>query len=154
MTIRKESGRKLIQLSVKPNFYEQIVTYCDELDMPVTVWARELIKRELGAPSIRIDVQPYVSRKEAKDCKFWEEIIEQMFLPLQQKSDIHEFTTYQLTAWVMNYSGIVLSDADKFKNQGGNPVWRDRMHRAIKKLVAKGYLEKSHNAATYLIRQF
>jgi hypothetical protein len=47
MTIRKETGRKLVQLSMKPEFYELIRQHCEHLDMPVTVWARELIKREL-----------------------------------------------------------------------------------------------------------
>lgn len=47
MTIRKTDGRKLIQLSVKPEFWDLIKAHCDDLDMPVTVWARELIKREL-----------------------------------------------------------------------------------------------------------
>jgi hypothetical protein len=47
MTIRKSNGRKLIQLSVRPEFYELIRDHCERLDMPVTVWARELIKREL-----------------------------------------------------------------------------------------------------------
>jgi hypothetical protein len=47
MTIRKETGRKLVQLSMKPEFYELIRQHCERLDMPVTVWARELIKREL-----------------------------------------------------------------------------------------------------------
>ena len=47
MTTRKENNRKLIQLSVKPEFWEVIKAHCDRLDMPVTVWARELMKREL-----------------------------------------------------------------------------------------------------------
>jgi hypothetical protein len=47
MTIRRSNGRKLIQLSVRPEFYELIRDHCQQLDMPVTVWARELIKREL-----------------------------------------------------------------------------------------------------------
>lgn len=153
MTIQKETGRKLIQLSVKPNFYEQIMTYCDELDMPVTVWARELIKRELGVPSVPIDVESFVLRKEAKNCQFWEDVLENTFLPLQLQSNNDEFTTHQLTAWILNYSGIELLEADRFKNKGGNPIWRDRMHRAIKKLVAKGHLEKSHNSGSYLIRR-
>jgi hypothetical protein len=49
MTIRKETGRKLIQLSVRPEFYELIRDHCNRLDMPVTVWARELMKRDLAA---------------------------------------------------------------------------------------------------------
>lgn len=49
MTIRKTNGRKLIQLSVRPEFYELIRDHCQRLDMPVTVWARELMKRDLAA---------------------------------------------------------------------------------------------------------
>ena len=49
MTIRKSNGRKLLQLSMRPDFYEQIRLHCQQLDMPVTVWARELIKRELAS---------------------------------------------------------------------------------------------------------
>lgn len=53
MTIRKTDGRKLIQLSVKPEFWEVIREHCETIDMPVTVWAREAMKRELADPSIR-----------------------------------------------------------------------------------------------------
>lgn len=49
MTTRKSDGRKLIQLTMRPDFYEQIRQHCQQLDMPVTVWARELIKRELAS---------------------------------------------------------------------------------------------------------
>ena len=52
MTIRKANGRKLIQLSMKPEFYELVRQHCEQVDMPVTVWARELIKRELSQPTI------------------------------------------------------------------------------------------------------
>lgn len=51
MTIRKETGRKLIQLSVKPHFWDEIKDHCDGLDIPVTIWARELMKRELDHPT-------------------------------------------------------------------------------------------------------
>lgn len=52
MTTRKFNGRKLVQLSMKPEFYELVRQHCEDLDMPVTVWARELIKRELAQPTI------------------------------------------------------------------------------------------------------
>lgn len=41
-------ARKLIQLTVKPELWQEVKELCDRLDMPVTVWARELIKRELA----------------------------------------------------------------------------------------------------------
>jgi hypothetical protein len=47
MTTRKDDGRKLIQLSMKPDVYDRIRTHCKSLDIPITVWARELIRREL-----------------------------------------------------------------------------------------------------------
>lgn len=49
MTLRSD-GRRLIQLTMKPDLYERIREHCDSLDLPVTVWVRELVKRELGLP--------------------------------------------------------------------------------------------------------
>jgi hypothetical protein len=49
MATRKDDGRRLIQLTTQPELYEQIRQHCRSLDMPITVWARELIKRELAA---------------------------------------------------------------------------------------------------------
>lgn len=49
MTTRKDDGRKLIQLTAQPELYERIKQHCRALDVPITVWARELIKRELEA---------------------------------------------------------------------------------------------------------
>lgn len=39
--------RKLLQVSLKPDLYKQIQTHCNQLDMPMAIWTRELIKREL-----------------------------------------------------------------------------------------------------------
>jgi hypothetical protein len=39
--------RRLLQISVKPELYEQIRAHCAAIDMPMAIWARELIKREL-----------------------------------------------------------------------------------------------------------
>jgi hypothetical protein len=41
------SNRKLLQVSVKPDLYERIREHCDQIDIPMAIWARELIKREL-----------------------------------------------------------------------------------------------------------
>jgi hypothetical protein len=41
-------GRRLLQISLKPDFYELVRKHCSALDLPMTVWARELIKRELS----------------------------------------------------------------------------------------------------------
>lgn len=42
-----EERRRLLQISCKPDFYEEIRSHCADLDMPMAIWARELIKREL-----------------------------------------------------------------------------------------------------------
>lgn len=47
-----KSSRRLIQLSMKPDLYDRIRDHCEALDMPVTIWVRELIKRELLHPTI------------------------------------------------------------------------------------------------------
>lgn len=47
MTTRKDDGRKLIQLTAQPELYERIRAHCQSVDIPITVWARQLIKREL-----------------------------------------------------------------------------------------------------------
>jgi hypothetical protein len=35
---------------MKPDLYQQIKAHCERLDVPITVWARQLIKRELDIP--------------------------------------------------------------------------------------------------------
>jgi hypothetical protein len=47
MTTRKDDGRRLIQLTIKPDIYERMREHCSRLDIPMTVWARSLIAREL-----------------------------------------------------------------------------------------------------------
>ena len=47
MTIRRSDSRRLIQLTMKPDLYERIRDHCRALDVPMTVWARSLILREL-----------------------------------------------------------------------------------------------------------
>lgn len=49
MSTRKDDNRRLIQLTMKPDLYDRIRDHCSALDMPITVWARELIKRELAS---------------------------------------------------------------------------------------------------------
>ena len=48
MTIRKD-GRHLISVALLPDFYHQVVGYCKRNDLPVSVWVRELIRRELAS---------------------------------------------------------------------------------------------------------
>jgi hypothetical protein len=47
MATRKDSNRRLLQVSLKPDFYERVQQHCAELDVPMAIWVRELIKREL-----------------------------------------------------------------------------------------------------------
>jgi hypothetical protein len=39
--------RRLLQISCKPDLYEEIRSHCADFDVPMAIWARELIKREL-----------------------------------------------------------------------------------------------------------
>lgn len=50
MTYTKPSGRRLLQVSLKPEFYAVVQRYCDEIDVPMALWVRSLIQRELAAP--------------------------------------------------------------------------------------------------------
>ena len=42
-------SRRPLQISLKADLYEQVREHCNQLDMPMAIWARELIKRELKA---------------------------------------------------------------------------------------------------------
>jgi len=44
-----ETVRKVIQVAVKADFFALVKEHCRRLDMPITVWSRELLKRELDA---------------------------------------------------------------------------------------------------------
>lgn len=39
--------RRLLQISLKPELHEAIRRHCAAIDVPMAIWARELIKREL-----------------------------------------------------------------------------------------------------------
>lgn len=43
----KNKGRCLLQVSIKPDLYEQMKARCEELDVPMAIWTRQLITREL-----------------------------------------------------------------------------------------------------------
>ena len=51
MTIRHEK-RHCISITMKEELYELIKHRCEEIDLPITVWVRELIKREIRNPTI------------------------------------------------------------------------------------------------------
>ena len=40
-------SRRLLQVSIKADLYERIRAHCVQLDIPMAIWARELIKREM-----------------------------------------------------------------------------------------------------------
>jgi hypothetical protein len=42
-------NRRPLQISLKADLYEQVREHCNQLDMPMAIWTRELIKRELKA---------------------------------------------------------------------------------------------------------
>jgi hypothetical protein len=48
MTNKKDTDRRLLQVSLKPDFYERIRQHCARIDLPMAIWVRELIKREIG----------------------------------------------------------------------------------------------------------
>lgn len=47
MTTRKDDGRKLIQLTVSPDLYDQIKEHCQDMEVPITAWARMTLKQAL-----------------------------------------------------------------------------------------------------------
>jgi hypothetical protein len=49
---RRSDGRYLVQLTMQEDLYQQVQSRCRELDVPITVYARELIRRDLAQPSI------------------------------------------------------------------------------------------------------
>lgn len=46
MTLRKD-GRRLIQLTMRPELYHRIKDHCAAIDAPISTWARSLIIQEL-----------------------------------------------------------------------------------------------------------
>lgn len=47
MTLRRSDNRRLLQVSMKPEFYAIVQQHCIELDIPMALWVRSLIQREL-----------------------------------------------------------------------------------------------------------
>lgn len=58
MTARKTDGRRLLQISLKPDFYELVRKHCHALDLPMTVWARDLIRREINGDENNSTAKP------------------------------------------------------------------------------------------------
>ena len=41
------NGRKLISITCQPALYEQVKEICADQDLPVSVWARKVLEREV-----------------------------------------------------------------------------------------------------------
>jgi hypothetical protein len=41
------NGRKLISVTCKPELYDTIQLICKEKDLPVSVWARQVLEKEV-----------------------------------------------------------------------------------------------------------
>lgn len=50
----RDPSRKQINMTVTKELFDQIKDTCTQLDVPCSVWVRELIKRELAQPSLPI----------------------------------------------------------------------------------------------------
>jgi len=46
MAIRAD-GRHVLNLTVKPDLYKKVKQHCQDLDVPVTAWVRDIIKKEI-----------------------------------------------------------------------------------------------------------
>ena len=42
-----KSGRKVVSVTMLPDLYKELVEYCKSIDVPVSVWCRDLIKQKL-----------------------------------------------------------------------------------------------------------
>lgn len=50
MTSNRSKNRRLLQVSLKPEFYAVVQQHCDEIDVPMALWVRSLIQREIAVP--------------------------------------------------------------------------------------------------------
>ena len=41
------NGRKLISITCQPDLYEQVKQVCADQDLPVSVWARKVLEKEI-----------------------------------------------------------------------------------------------------------
>ena len=42
-----KNGRKVVSVTMLSGLYEELVEHCKSIDVPVSVWCRDVIKREL-----------------------------------------------------------------------------------------------------------
>ena len=43
-----KNGRKVVSVTMTPDLYDKILQHCRDNDVPVSVWCREVIKKELA----------------------------------------------------------------------------------------------------------
>lgn len=62
-TATPKPTRRLLQVSIKADLYEEMRAHCDQIDIPMAIWARELIKRELHPQAAKLlQNNPYPDR--------------------------------------------------------------------------------------------
>ena len=44
----RRDNRKVLSISCKPELFDQVRAHCEALDVPFTVWVRDLINKELN----------------------------------------------------------------------------------------------------------
>ena len=44
---KKKLERKIVSVTMLPELYEELLEHCKNIDVPVSVWCRDVIKREL-----------------------------------------------------------------------------------------------------------
>lgn len=47
MTNKKHTDRRLLQVSLRADFYAKVKAHCSKIELPMAIWVRELIKREV-----------------------------------------------------------------------------------------------------------
>ena len=47
MTSKKAPDRRLLQVSLRGDFYAKVQAHCARIELPMTIWVRQLIKREI-----------------------------------------------------------------------------------------------------------
>lgn len=50
--MNRPDGRKVLSISCKPELDEAVRKHCEALDIPIAVWVRDLIKKELSGKAV------------------------------------------------------------------------------------------------------
>jgi hypothetical protein len=57
MTLRPD-GRRMIQVTLRPELYDQIKQICDDHDMPLSVWGRAVFERAIREDWLPASLRP------------------------------------------------------------------------------------------------